>query len=116
MGRAEGRELQDSWNGLTLSWYSEEKARKGSFAALAGVEFDLKTESPSWQAIALGDTCLIHCRNGMRLKSLPLSRSDSFQLGAGTGGVRFRFTRKQHAISDNGLRQLREWRRVVVDV
>ena len=31
----EGRELHDSWNGLNLSWYSEEKARTGSFAALA---------------------------------------------------------------------------------
>ena len=28
---AEGRELHDSWNGLSLSWYPEEKARTGSF-------------------------------------------------------------------------------------
>jgi len=75
---AEGRELHDSWNGLTLSWYSEEKARKGSFAALVGVEFDLKSELPTWQAIALGDTCLLHCRNKMLLKSLPLCRSECF--------------------------------------
>jgi hypothetical protein len=75
---AEGRELQDSWNGLTLSWYSEEKARAGSFAAFVGVELDLKSDSPSWQAIALGDACLLHCRRGTLLKSLPLSSSDSF--------------------------------------
>ena len=75
---AEGRELHDSWNGLTLSWYSEEKARKGSFAALVGVEFDLKGELPSWRAIALGDTCLLHSRNGKLLKSLPVARSESF--------------------------------------
>jgi hypothetical protein len=75
---AEGRELQESWNGLTLSWYSEEKARTGSFAALVGVEFDLKSESPSWQAIALGDTCLLHCRQGTLVKSLPLNHSESF--------------------------------------
>lgn len=75
---AEGKELRDSWSGLTLSWYSEEKARKGSFAALVGVEFDLKGESPSWQAIALGDTCLLHSRNGTLLKSLPVARSESF--------------------------------------
>ncbi|HSE17117.1 MAG TPA: hypothetical protein VLB46_08685 [Pyrinomonadaceae bacterium] len=75
---AEGRELHDSWNGLTLSWYSEEKARTGSFAAFAGVELDLKTDTPSWQAIALGDTCLLHCRGRELLKSLPLSRSESF--------------------------------------
>lgn len=74
----EGRELQDSWNGLSLSWYSEEKAQSGSFAALVGVEFDLKSETPSWQAIALGDACLLHCRKETLLKSLPLSRSESF--------------------------------------
>lgn len=75
---AEGRELHDSWNGLNLSWYSEEKARTGSFAAFVGVELDLKTDTPSWKAIALGDSCLLHCRDKMLLKSLPLSRSDSF--------------------------------------
>lgn len=75
---AEGRELRDSWNGLSLSWYSEEKARTGSFAALVGVELDLKPDSPCWKAVALGDSCLIHCQRGMLLKSLPLSRSESF--------------------------------------
>jgi hypothetical protein len=74
----EGRELQDSWNGLTLSWYAEEKARTGSFAAFVGVELDLKTDSPSWKAIALGDACLLHCRRGTLLKSLPLSRAENF--------------------------------------
>ncbi|HYK20981.1 MAG TPA: hypothetical protein VEV42_09620 [Pyrinomonadaceae bacterium] len=74
----EGRELHDSWNGLSLSWYSEEKARNGSFAAFVGVEIDLRTESPSWRAIALGDACLLHCRRGTLIKSLPLCRSDSF--------------------------------------
>jgi len=75
---AEGRELQDSWSGLNLSWYAEEKARAGSFAAFVGVELDIGTDSPSWQAIALGDACLLHCRRGTLLKSLPLSRSESF--------------------------------------
>jgi hypothetical protein len=75
---AEGRELQDSWNGLNLSWYSEEKARTGSFAAFVGVELDLEHGAPSWRAIALGDACLLHCRNGSLIKSLPLSRSESF--------------------------------------
>ena len=74
---AEGRELHDSWNGLTLSWYSEEKARTGSFAAFVGVELDLKS-TPSWKAIALGDTCLLHCRGSALLKSFPLSRSECF--------------------------------------
>ena len=74
----EGRELHDSWSGLTLSWYSEEKARTGSFAAFVGVELDLKSNTPSWKAIALGDACLLHCRGGKLIKGLPLSRSESF--------------------------------------
>lgn len=75
---AEGRELQDSWNGLNLSWYSEEKARAGSFAAFVGVELDLNFDLPSWKAIALGDACLLHCRGGTLIKGLPLSNSESF--------------------------------------
>jgi len=77
----EGRELHDSWNSLTLSWYSEEKARYGSFATLVGVELDLNTEPLSWQAIALGDACLLQCRNKTLLKSLPLSGSEGFNSG-----------------------------------
>lgn len=75
---AEGLALHASWNQLTLPWYAEEKARKGSFAAFVGVEFDLEAEVPSWKAIALGDACLIHCRDGSLLKSLPLSDAASF--------------------------------------
>ena len=74
----EGRELHDSWKGLTLSWYSEEKARTGSFAAFVGVELDIETDTPVWKAIALGDACLLHCRNEALVKGFPLSRSDSF--------------------------------------
>ena len=75
---AEGRELQASWNGLNLSWYAEEKAQTGSFAAFVGVELDLQAEQPAWRAIALGDACLMHCRSGALLKSFPVSRSACF--------------------------------------
>jgi len=77
----EGRELHDSWKNLSLSWYSEEKARNGSFAAFVGMQLNLETDLPSWQAIALGDACLLHCRSGALLKSLPLSHSESFNTG-----------------------------------
>ena len=75
---AEGRELHDSWNGLSLSWYAEAKARTGSFAAFVGLELDLNSESPSWKAVALGDSCLLHRRGDVLIKSLPLTRSESF--------------------------------------
>ena len=70
--------LHACWKQLTLPWYAEEKARKGSFAAFVGLELDLRTEAPAWKAIALGDACLLHCRDGALIKSLPLSNSASF--------------------------------------
>jgi hypothetical protein len=70
---AEGKSLHDSWAGLRLAWYAEEKARSGSYAAFVGVEFKLDEREPSWQAIALGDSCLLHCREKELLRSVPLS-------------------------------------------
>jgi len=75
---AEGLALHSSWQQLTLPWYAEEKARHGSFAAFVGVQLDLEAEVPSWKAIALGDACLLHCRSGALLKSLPLANSEEF--------------------------------------
>jgi hypothetical protein len=75
---AEGLALHSSWNQLRLPWYAEEKARNGSFAAFVGVQLDLKAAVPSWRAIALGDACLLHCRSGGLLKSLPLANSEEF--------------------------------------
>lgn len=74
----EGLALHASWNQLTLPWYAEEKARKGSFAAFVGLELDLMSDAPSWKAIALGDACLLHCRKGALLKSFPVTKSASF--------------------------------------
>jgi hypothetical protein len=74
----EGLALHSSWSQLTLPWYAEEKASKGSFAAFVGVELDLVSDQPSWKAVALGDACLLHCRDGALVKSFPLSQSASF--------------------------------------
>ena len=75
---AEAVELHCSWSEHILPWYAEEKAATGSFAAFIGVELELGADVPSWKAIALGDACLLHCRDGVLLKSLPVSHSDDF--------------------------------------
>jgi hypothetical protein len=75
---SEGEALHSSWKQLTLPWYAEEKARNGSFAAFVGIELHLETDVPSWQVIALGDACFLHCRGGALLKSLPITTSSSF--------------------------------------
>ena len=74
----EGRSLQNSWNGLKLPWYSEEKARAGSFAAFVGVEVEAQENISRWRAIALGDSCMVHCRNELVLKILPITSSAAF--------------------------------------
>lgn len=74
--REEGEALHESWSGLKLPWYSEEKAREGSFAAFVGVQ--VETAENRWRAIALGDCCLIHSRDGKALKGLPINSSQDF--------------------------------------
>ncbi len=74
----QGQSLHDLWDGLRLSWYAEEKARTGSFATFVGVQLELGEPSPNWKAIALGDSCLLHCRNEAILEALPVSHPESF--------------------------------------
>lgn len=73
----QAQSLHDSWDGLRLPWYAEEKARMGSFAAFVGVHLNLDG-APCWQAIALGDSCLIHCREEAVLSTLPVLNYQSF--------------------------------------
>ena len=74
----EGRALSDSWSRRKLPWYSEEKARIGSFAAFVGVDIDLLSETASWRAVALGDSCVIQLRNREIVTVLPIGSSADF--------------------------------------
>jgi len=72
----QGLILSASWSNLKLPWYAEEKARAGSFAAFIGVEIDV--DAGSWQAVALGDSCLIQLRNSKIVEALPISDAAEF--------------------------------------
>ena len=72
--RNEGQAHNDSWEHLDLPWYSMEKKRAGSFAAFVGVEI----QHDKWNAVALGDSCLVHCQAGGLRESFPLSGSMEF--------------------------------------
>jgi hypothetical protein len=74
----QGNSLHDSWRGLELSWYAEEKAREGSYAAFVGLQLDPEGAALRWRAIAVGDACLIHCRQRSVLTALPLVHSEQF--------------------------------------
>jgi hypothetical protein len=75
LGR-QGTLLNESWSELKLSWYSEEKASAGSFAAFVGVELDLT--ALQLRGIALGDSCFFQFRNGQLLKVVPELAAGSF--------------------------------------
>jgi hypothetical protein len=73
-----GLRLEKRWKRRTLSWYAEEKARSGSFAAFLGVQFSTQQEQISWTAIALGDCCLVHQRGNTVRTAFPISNSEEF--------------------------------------
>ena len=74
----QGTALHGAWEGRTLSWYAEEKARRGSFAAFVGVQLELTNGAPHWTAIALGDSCLVQRRGQEVLAALPVADHREF--------------------------------------
>ena len=78
--------LQERWQESVrrrpLPWYAEEKAAKGAFCALLGLEL---FESPgakgsplAWRAVAVGDSCLFQVEQGQVLKAWPATTSAEF--------------------------------------
>lgn len=67
-------------NRHNLPWFAEEKARRGAFSAFLGLELYKTTTNSigSWRAVAVGDSCLFHLRNGILLQSFPFDLSEQF--------------------------------------
>ena len=70
--------LQSTWSGeignRPLPWYAAEKVRQGAFSSLLGITI----VEDSWQALAIGDSCLFHVRHGELLTAFPLDSSAQF--------------------------------------
>ena len=73
-----GERLQHRWSKQVLPWYAEEKARNGAFAAFVGLAFLESVDDVQWQAVALGDSCLIQKRGARIITALPLSDPNEF--------------------------------------
>ncbi len=58
-----------------LAWYAQEQARRGAFAALAGLALH---DDASWSALAVGDCCVFHVRDDAMLAAFPLSDASAF--------------------------------------
>jgi hypothetical protein len=56
-------------------WYVAAKAAEGAFAALLGLSLHADGR---WRAVAVGDCCLFHVRDGKALRSWPLEAPAAF--------------------------------------
>lgn len=75
--------LQDRFDadvrGRPLPWYGEVQREQGAFATMLGlVVRDCGHPTPSWQAVAVGDTCLFHTRGTEMIRAFPLDRAEQF--------------------------------------
>src|SRR3954468_16069446 len=74
----QGGWLRAPWEGRKLSWYAEEKRRAGSFAAFVGLRLERRARVMRWDAVALGDSCLVQTRGGRVETAMPLSTHEEF--------------------------------------
>jgi hypothetical protein len=73
-----------------LDWDADLSVEQGASAAFLGVVLAVSPRPPAeegqdaradcyrWQAVAVGDTCLLHTRDQVLLRAFPLERSDQF--------------------------------------
>jgi hypothetical protein len=79
-------ELQAKWREVVtaqpLPWYAEEKIRSGAFSSLLGLTLhDTKTPRSTpgtWEALAVGDSCLFQMRDGEMIERFPITSSEEF--------------------------------------
>jgi hypothetical protein len=74
----QGEWLRASWEGRKLPWYAQEKRGAGSFAAFVGLRLEARGRRARWQAVALGDSCLVHTRGGRMRAAMPVSTHEEF--------------------------------------
>lgn len=75
---AQSQRFTAYWRDRTLPWYGEEKARGGAFATFLGLTFNNDLNGVSWQAIAIGDSCLIHLTANGLFSSFPIQDPAGF--------------------------------------
>jgi hypothetical protein len=69
-----GRAWRRSVGSRPLPWHAEEKMLEGSYAALLG----LTVSGARWTAMAVGDTCLFHVRDGTICAAFPYTTAERF--------------------------------------
>jgi hypothetical protein len=103
--------LQERWAGSVrqppgsgpLPWYLDARLRQGAFATFLG----LVVEGDGWSAVAVGDSCLFHVRDGRLLRAFPLSRAAEFNSSPWLVGSR---TSPLEVPGKQGARAEGDWR------
>lgn len=73
-----GSRFERHWRRRKLPWFAEEKAQSGAFAAFVGLNFIESQEQLYWQAVAIGDACLVLLRHNTVITSFPLDNPEDF--------------------------------------
>lgn len=70
----------DEVNLLELPWFAEIKREQGAFATFLGLGVRAPTpkKKGGWRAVAVGDSCLIHIRDGRCIRSFPMQKAADF--------------------------------------
>ena len=66
-----------------LPWYAEQKRDMGAFAAFLGLELlpsEPRQAAGSWNAVAIGDTCLFQFRKNALHEAFPIKAPEDFSL------------------------------------
>ncbi len=63
-----------------LPWYAEANARKGAFATFLGLQLKRRRlrGDGTWEALAVGDSCLFQVRSGKLLTRFPIAHAEAF--------------------------------------
>jgi hypothetical protein len=66
--------------GLALPWYAEEKRDQGAFATCLALHLRAEPRGVGgpWSAVAVGDTCLFHVREGALVERFPIQAPGDF--------------------------------------
>ena len=75
--RIEAAKWKATIGGMALPWHARRQAACGAHATFAGAQVDLRN-APVWRAIAIGDTCVMHVRDGRVVKTFPYADGAAF--------------------------------------
>jgi hypothetical protein len=63
-----------------VQWYEEPGLQRGAFATFLGLQLDHDGRHRRWEAVALGDSCVLHVPRNGSPKTFPMAPGDAFDV------------------------------------